>query len=177
MIQFLTNSKNYISRIWHGIRLLPNLKRNQIPLILDSFTKKDFISLSAFAALFVLAGGFLIYSFNEQGDGTSPDFGGEIVEGLVGQPQFINPILSPASSVDSDISKAVYAQLLKFDEKLSLIADLAVGLPEVSEDQKVYTLKLKSGLMWHDNKPIMADDIIYTVETIQNADYESPLSC
>lgn len=174
-MQFLSNSTTYLKRIWHGIRLLPNLKRNQIPLILDSITKKDLTAISAFAALFVLAGGFLIYSNSAHGTGTEPDYGGEIVEGLVGQPQFINPILAPASSVDSDISKVVYAQLLKFDEKLNLVGDLAVGLPEISADEKVYTLKLKPGLKWDDGKPIQADDVVYTVETIQNADYESPL--
>jgi peptide/nickel transport system substrate-binding protein len=175
MLTILSNSKSFLSRVWQGFRLLPNLRRNQIPLILESFNKTDFYSLSVLAVIFFLAGGFLIYNNSSSGAGNNPDYGGEIVEGLVGQPQFLNPILAPASSVDSDISKVVYAQLLKFDEKLNLVADLAEGLPTISEDQKSYTLKLKPNLKWHDGHAIQADDIVYTIETIQNRDYESPL--
>ncbi|MBX4188449.1 MAG: peptide ABC transporter substrate-binding protein [Candidatus Doudnabacteria bacterium] len=175
MNTFLTNIKSYLVRIWQGLRLVPNVRRNQIPLVLDSFTKKDFYLISAFILIFIAAGGFLIFNYTNSGQGTEPDFGGEIIEGLVGQPQFINPILSPASGVDTDISRVIYAQLLKFDDKLNLVPDLAEALPEISEDQKVYTLKLKQNLKWHDGKPIQADDIVFTVETIQNIDFESPL--
>ncbi len=175
MQAFLANFRLGLSRIWQGLKLLPNLKRNQIPLILESFTKKDLYTLSALALTFVLAGGFLIYQNSAQGSGTTPDFGGDLSEGLVGQPQFINPVLASASSVDSDISQVVYAQLLKFNDKLELVADLAEALPEVSEDAKTYTLHLKSGLKWDDGQAINADDVVYTIETIQNSDFESPL--
>jgi peptide/nickel transport system substrate-binding protein len=175
MIAFLSGVKNYLSSLWQGIKLVPNLRRNQIPLILESFTKKDFYSLSACALAFALAGGFLIYSNSASSQGNNPDYGGEIMEGLVGQPQFINPILSPASSVDSDLSKVVYSQLLKFNENLEMVPDMAESLPQVSEDQKVYTLKLKPNLKWHDGQAISSDDVVYTIETIQNGDYESPL--
>lgn len=175
MQAFLTNLKSYVSRTWQGLRLLPNLRRNQIPLVLESFTKKDFYAISAFAALLVLSGGFLIYQYSAEGHGTEPTFGGEVIEGLVGQPQFINPVLAPASGVDSDLAKVVYSQLLKFDENLNLVPDLAASMPEVSADQKVYTLKLKPDLKWHDGEALRADDIVFTVETIQNVDFESPL--
>ncbi len=154
---------------------MPNLKRSQIPLVLDSMTKKDFYTISAFAAILIASGGFLISHYSSAGTGTEPDFGGEIVEGLVGQPQFINPILAPASSVDSDISKIVYSQLLKFNKDLELVPDMAESLPQISDDQKIYTLKLKPNLKWHDGKPIQADDVVFTIETIQNSDFESPL--
>lgn len=175
MQAFLTNVKSYVSRTWQGLRLLPNLRRNQIPLILESFTKKDLYAISAFAALLVLSSGFLIYQYSTNGTGTQPAYGGEIVEGLVGQPQFINPVLAPASGVDSDLTKVIYAQLLKFDDRLNLVPDLAASMPEVSADQKTYTLKLKPNLKWHDGEALQADDIVFTVETIQNTDFESPL--
>lgn len=175
MTNFLSNFKSYLLRTWQGFRLLPHVRRNQIPLVLESFTKKDVYTLSAFVAVFVLASGFLIFQYSSSNEGIAPTYGGDLTEGLVGQPQFLNPVLAPASSVDSDVSKIAYAQLLKFDEKLNLVADLAEGLPQVSEDQKTYTLKLKSGLKWHDGRSILADDVVFTIETIQNADFESPL--
>lgn len=123
-----------------------------------------------------LSSGLLLASdsMNSPGD-NAPDYGGEYVEGIVGQPRFINPILAPASSVDSDLSRIAYAQLLKFDKDLKLVPDLAESLPTVSPDQKVYTIKLKPNLKWQDKKPLLADDIIFTIETIQNSEYESPL--
>jgi peptide/nickel transport system substrate-binding protein len=175
MRALLANVKSYLLRIGQGLRLLPNVRRNQIPLVIESFNKRDAFTLSAFVAILLAAGGFLVYHYTTAGSGTEPDYGGEIVEGLVGQPQFINPILAPASSVDTDLSKVIYAQLMKFDDKLNLVPDMAESMPAISEDQKSYTLKLKPNLKWHDGKPIKADDVVFTVETIQNIDFESPL--
>jgi len=175
MQTFLANLFRFSKRTFQGIRLLPNLRLSQAPLILDNLTKKDFTALSAFVLLFVAAGGFLIFQAGASDLDGAPDFGGEHIEGLVGQPRFINPVLSAASSVDTDLSRLVYAQLLKFDEDLNLVPDMAEALPAISDDQKNYTLKLKPNLKWHDGRQIMADDVVFTIQIIQNSDYESPL--
>ncbi len=150
------------------------LRRGQIPHLFENFSKREFYILIATLLLLVLSGGFLILqSFTDRGPG--PHYGGELVEGLVGQPQFINPILALTSSVDTDISRVVYGQLLKFDEDQNLVPDLASELPLVSDDQKTYTLKLKTNLKWSDGKPLDAEDVIYTIQKIQDANFESPL--
>jgi peptide/nickel transport system substrate-binding protein len=166
--------KNFFRNLWYGIKSLRFMRRRQIPQILENFSKREFYTLIATLLVIVLSGGFLIVrTFAERGPG--PRSGGELVEGLVGQPQFINPILSLNSSVDTDISRVVFAQLLKFDDKQNLVPDLAEKLPEVSKDQKTYTLNLKSNLKWSDGKPLNADDVLFTIQTIQNAEYESSL--
>jgi peptide/nickel transport system substrate-binding protein len=165
---------NFFRNLWYGTKSLRSLRRGQIPAILENFSKKEFYTLIATVLVIVLSGGFLvIHAFSEKGPG--PHYGGELVEGLVGQPQFINPILSLNSNVDTDISRLVYAQLLKFDAEGNLIPDLAAELPEVSADQRTYTLKLKPDLKWSDGKSLLADDVLFTIETIQDADFESPL--
>ena len=165
---------NFFRNLWYGLRSLRSLRRAQIPQILESFSKKEFYTLITALLVIVLGGGFLvIQTFSKKGPG--PHSGGELVEGLVGQPQFINPVLGLNSGVDTDISRVVYAQLLKFDADRNLVADLAEKLPDVSADQKTYTLNLKSDLKWQDGKPLNADDVIFTIQTIQNADFESPL--
>lgn len=158
-----------------GIKLLPVIRRNQVTLILDTFTKKDLSIIAAAAIIFLATGGFLMAGTFERGSGTEPHEGGEHIEGLVGQPRFINPVLAGASSVDTDLSKIIFAQLIKFDHDLNLIADLAQSLPEVSADQKIYILKLKPDLKWQDGKPLRADDVLFTVNVIQNPEFESPL--
>ena len=155
--------------------MLPNLRKAQIPHILENFTGRDVLLTIIFAALFLTSGGFLIFGSTESIDNGLPDYGGEHVEGLVGQPRFINPVLAPASSVDTDLARLVYGQLLKFDKDLKLVPDLALNLPEVSADKKIFTLRLKPDLVWHDGKPLRADDVIFTIGVIQNQDYESPL--
>lgn len=101
--------------------------------------------------------------------------GGEYTEGLVGNAAHINPLLAPLNDVDLDLSRVVYAGLYQFDPNLNLIPDLAEALPAVGDGGKEYTVKLRSGLLWHDGHQITADDIVYTLQTIQNQDYQSPL--
>lgn len=165
---------NFFRNLWYGIKSLRNLRRGQIPQVLENFSKKEIYALIATLLVIVLSGGFLvIQAFSEKGPG--PHYGGELVEGLVGQPQFINPVLALNSNVDTDISRVVYAQLLKFDSEGNLSPDLAEALPAVSADQRTYTLKLRPNLKWQDGKPLLTDDVIFTIQTIQNADFESPL--
>lgn len=159
---------------WAGIRLVGRVRLQTLPKYFEIFRKKDF---AAIAVLLILAigSGSVLASGSLDKNGSKPNYGGEYIEGLVGQPQFINPILAPASSIDSDLARITYAQLLKFDKDLNLIPDLAESLPAVSQDQKIYTIKLKPNLKWQDGKPLLADDIIFTIQTIQNSEYESPL--
>ncbi|MBX4205540.1 MAG: peptide ABC transporter substrate-binding protein [Candidatus Doudnabacteria bacterium] len=176
MTDTLRNILEFFKRAWTGIRMIPRVRSRHLPQIFESLTKKDFVSFTAMILLIVISGGFLLRQYVYGGTGTIPDYGGEHIEGLVGQPRFINPILAASSSVDSDLSRLMYAQLIKFDRDLKLTPDLALSLPEISADQKTYTLKLKPNLKWQDEKPITADDVIFTVQTIQNPDFESPLA-
>ncbi len=140
----------------------------------DSYSRSQIYTTLATAAVFLISGGFLVaYLFAHHGPG--PHYGGTLTEGVAGQPQFINPVLAAASPTDSDLSRLVFAQLLKYDQDQNLIPDLAESLPEISTDQKSYTIKLKSNLRWQDGKPLTADDIVFTVQTIQTADTESAL--
>ena len=134
--------------------------------IFKGLTRKDLLTLTGFVLL-IAFGSILVRASGRIPDG-QPDFGGEYTEGLVGQPQFLNPVLSAASGVDSDITRIIYAQLLKFDKDLKLIPDLAENLPTISADQKTYTIKLKPNLKWQDGRAILSDDVVYTVQTIQN---------
>ena len=98
-------------------------------------------------------------------------YGGTIKEGVVGEPRHINPLLSQ-SDADRDLVKLIYSGLFKYNEKGKLIPDLAKSY-ETSPDELNYTVYLKEDIVWHDNIPITADDIIFTVQTAQNPDYGS----
>lgn len=93
-------------------------------------------------------------------------------EGVLGQPRFINPIYA-TSDTDKSLVDLVYAGLYRFDELGQVVPDLAESFPEVSTDQKTYTVKLKAA-QWHNGLPVTANDVVFTIQTLQNAQFNSP---
>ena len=104
----------------------------------------------------------------------APAYGGTYTEGVVGQPRFINPIYGETNDVDRTLIDLVYSGLMTYDKDGKIVNDLAKSY-QVSDDGKTYTFQLKDNLYWQDGQPLTADDIIYTIKTIQNSDYKSPL--
>ena len=104
----------------------------------------------------------------------SPTYDGEYIEGMVGQPRFINPVLCQTSDIDSDLSALIYSSLLKLDSKGELVNDITENY-EVEEGGLSYVFYIKKGIKWHDEKELTVDDLIFTIQTIQNSDFNSPL--
>jgi len=100
--------------------------------------------------------------------------GGEYTEGLIGEPQFINPLYASLNDVDADIASLVYSGIMRWDTKLGIILDLADSIT-ISEDQKTYTFHINEDSQFHNGDPVRARDVVFTVSTIQNAQYRSPL--
>jgi len=117
---------------------------------------------------------YLGFSYYTENTEKKPSFGGEYSEGMVGQPRFINPILSQTNDIDSDLSAIIHSSLLKLDSNGNLINDLAQSY-EIAEDKLSYTFVIKNNVKWHDGRELSVDDIIYTIKTIQNPAYNSLL--
>lgn len=103
-----------------------------------------------------------------------PQRGGEFAEGLIGTPRFINPILAQTNDVDLDMTRLVFSGLVRYDGNGQLSPDLAERY-EISEDQLTYTFFLKSNVTWHDGHPFTADDVVFTIASIQDPDFQSPI--
>lgn len=99
--------------------------------------------------------------------------GGSLNEGIVGSYSNANPIYA-SNSVDSSVSKLIFSGLLKYDSKNNLVPDLAEHI-ELDKGEKVYTVKLRKNLKWHDGYPLRAKDVVFTFKTIQEPDAKSPL--
>lgn len=102
-----------------------------------------------------------------------PAVGGSYTEGILGAPRAINPIYL-SRDADRDISRLVFSGLVTFDGTGEVMPDLAERY-EISQDGKVYTVFLSRDAVWHDGKPVSADDVVFTVKRIQNPQYKSPL--
>jgi peptide/nickel transport system substrate-binding protein len=103
-----------------------------------------------------------------------PKEGGTIKEVIVGEPQSFNPIFAPLNDADKDISELIYGSLLKYNEQGEIEPDLAKEY-KVSSNGKIYTFTLRKKLLWSDGQKITADDIIFTMDTIQSPEVQSPL--
>lgn len=103
-----------------------------------------------------------------------PSYGGEYIEAAIGTPRYINPILSSTNDADRDLVTIIFSSLLKYDGNGQLIPDLAEKY-SVSDDKKTYEIFLKRDVKWHDGKNLSADDVIFTIQVIQNPEYRSPL--
>lgn len=103
-----------------------------------------------------------------------PAPGGSYAEGLVGRPRYVNPLYAVANDADRDLERLIFAGLTRYATDGRIEPDLAERI-EVSPDGKLYTFTLAANLTWHDGAALTADDVVFTIETIQNPDYGSPL--
>ena len=100
-----------------------------------------------------------------------PDVGGTYVEGLVGSPQYINPILCQ-NQVDRDLCSLIFNGLTKLNERGEVVPDLAERW-DISDDCLGYTFYLRHDVLWHDEVPLTADDVILSIEAMQDPGYQS----
>ena len=126
---------------------------------------------STVLVLGVIYFGFIFFKNNLE---YYPSFGGSYVEGVVGYPKSINPLYSVGRDVDADLSRLIYSSLFKYDINGVIVPDL-VSEMIISEDGKEYTLKIKNNAVWHNGERLTVEDVVYTVETIQNQAFHSPL--
>ncbi|MBU1146099.1 peptide ABC transporter substrate-binding protein [Patescibacteria group bacterium] len=134
---------------------------------------EKFVLLGLFIVL-LLGLGFWGVKFSLEKMEKVPDYGGEYVEGLVGAPQYVNPILAQTNDVDMDLSRLVFSGLFKYDSAQVLVSDLAERY-EISEDKRVYTIFLKDNLTWHDGEKLTAADVVFTASLIKDPLFRSPL--
>lgn len=80
-----------------------------------------------------------------------------------------NPLLS-STRYDGNVNSIVYASLMDVDDKGDLKNYLAEDY-SISEDQKIITFKLKSNAKWHDGKPVTAEDMAFTLQSMANGKY------
>ena len=76
-------------------------------------------------------------------------------------------------SVSSSVNNQLYETLYRLEDDGSFTPLLAESLPEYSEDGKTVTVKLRSGVTFHDGTPFNADAVINTFNCIKDPDFGS----
>lgn len=120
----------------------------------------------------VASGIYLILTLNNHYSVIVPTSGGSLVEGIIGTPRFLNPALA-LTRADQDTTALIYSGLMKIDPNGDLVNDLAESVT-VSEDGLTYNIKVKKDQSFHDNTPLTAKDVAFTIELIKNPELRSP---
>lgn len=100
--------------------------------------------------------------------------GGTYREGLVGRVRLVNPLYIE-NSATADIAELVFSKLVRTRDGIYIEGDLANSW-EVTPDKRTYTIKLRDDVRWHDGVRVSADDVVFTIQTIQNPDARSNLA-
>jgi len=132
-------------------------------------------SLALLLGLLTVSGVWSLINFLHTHTEVVPERGGIYREAAVGQPRHLNPILASANDLDLDISRLVYTGLFRYNAELKLENDLAQDVA-VSEDRRQYTITLRDNVQWHDGQPLTANDVVFTIRSIQTPGYGSPLA-
>jgi peptide/nickel transport system substrate-binding protein len=126
--------------------------------------------------LFVLLGGCVVVQLSALKNyyqTVQPVAGGIYTEGIQGSFTTANPIYA-VNEVDSSVAKLLFASLLTYNDHNQLVGDLASSW-QVNSLGTVYTVNLRPGLTWQDGQPLTAADVLFTYQTIQDPDAQSPL--
>ncbi|RQW81390.1 MAG: ABC transporter substrate-binding protein [Methanothrix sp.] len=92
---------------------------------------------------------------------------------LGSEPDDLNPLSNTGHADFYDLIK-VFSGLLKSDEKLEMVPDLASSW-EVSPDAKTYTFHLKKGIKWQDGQDFSAEDVKFTYDLLRGGKWTSVL--
>ena len=151
---------------------VPSWKQwKQLPMVLSQ-TEKRVVGWALITIIFcilLLLGGYVTAHRVD-----IPAVGGEYTEGLIGEPQFINPLYANNSDVDQDLSRLVYSGLVRWNPEQGFVPDLAQSI-QISEDGMIYTFKIKENATFHNGEQVRARDVVFTFNAIQNPTYRSPL--
>jgi peptide/nickel transport system substrate-binding protein len=151
---------------------IKNANKKDFSIALESLPKKQFALLIISTTVALISSIIILQKINTFFMVPVSVSGGTITEGIVGIPTQINPILS-LSDADKDMSAIIYSGLMRKSSDGKFIPDIAESY-SVSDDQTVYTFKIKNEAYFHDNTKITADDIVFTINSIQDPQIKSP---
>ncbi len=145
----------------------------QFPRILSSQERRSFFFG---VGLLILGIAFLVFGSFSQFFVRVPQSGGSLTEGVLGYPQFINPLYADANTADKDLSSLIYEGLLSYNPATLAYEPRLAESISLSEDQKVYTVTLRTDVSWHDGEVFGVYDVLFTYTALQNTAYGSPIA-
>lgn len=147
----------------------------QIRFLRRVFPHKEWRLLLGGMAIFCVSFAFGVFALLKPHIIFVPANGGSFTEAAVGSPKLINPLYAPMNDVDRDLSALIYSGLFRLNAQLETVPDLADTVAW-SADKKTLDITLKSHILFHDNVPISADDVVFTFDAVGQSAWRSPLA-
>ncbi|TKT76105.1 ABC transporter substrate-binding protein [Aquamicrobium sp. LC103] len=113
------------------------------------------ITAVALAGAAILVGGFTAAFAQERG--------GVINVATIGELNTLDPMIATGDLLGM-VTQHFFETLYTFDANWNVTPLLADGLPEVSEDGKVHTIKLRQGVTFHDGSDMTSQDVVASLE-------------
>lgn len=133
---------------------VPSFKKFRT-LLRGPFTALRLLTIALLLAICAIVFTILII-LNNRTLVTVPARGGNLTEGVIGAPHFINPLLA-TTPTDRRLVSLVYSTLKQEMQNYT-----------VSPDGKTYTISLLPNLRFDDKKALTSEDVAFTVEKMQN---------
>jgi peptide/nickel transport system substrate-binding protein len=144
----------------------------EINSALSAFSKREWLFFSGLVIVLVFSTLAILENINQTLMVSVPMHGGDISEGIVGTPRFINPVLA-FSDIDQDLTTLIYSGLMRKSSDGTLIPDLAEKYI-MSPDGLTYTFTLKDNLFFQDGKKLTALDVVFTINKVKDSIIKSP---
>ena len=168
------NLLSFSKEVTLGFKEIKHLSLSRLRKVFSLMGKNEKIALIILTTLALISLAFSVKNFYISHTVPIPSQGGSYTEGVLGQPTYINPLLA-SQEPDLSLTNLIFSGLYKYDQNGQLVPDLADGMPVISADQKQYTVNLKHNAKWHNGKPMTADDVVFTIQTLEDPNFKSPL--
>ncbi len=151
-------------------RALPTVAQwRRLPQLLSRQERRI---LGILAIVLAVSGAVAFFGFTGGQFAFSAGNGGRWIEGEVGAPRLVNPILA-TRDVDRDLTKLVYSGLMRETTDGTYVPDVAERIV-VSPDSTRYTVTVRQNVSFQDGEPLTVADVLFTYHAIQDAAWHSP---
>jgi len=134
--------------------------------------KKSFIPLFLFftGAVYFFSVFYPFLTLAEE----NPDYGDAFVTGNIGDARTLVPVLA-SDSPSSYIVSLVFNGLVKYNEKVEIVGDLAKSW-DIEDGGHTIIFHLRKNVKWHDKHPFTAEDVIFTYRSLIDPNVPTPYS-
>lgn len=132
--------------------------------IFFSLGGKERLALFAASGATLVSTAVLLGVFLQHSTALMAAEGGIFTEGIVGQPSQVNPILA-SSNADKALVRLLFSNLGTLADKV-----------EADKSGKTWRVRIKENVFWSDGTRITSDDVVFTVQKIQDTNTASPLA-
>ncbi|HEV8574067.1 MAG TPA: ABC transporter substrate-binding protein, partial [Dehalococcoidia bacterium] len=106
-------------------------------------------------------------SFSDESSSSSDRY----AEAVIGSPLRVNPLFGHLNEADRDLISLVFSGLTRLGPDGAVLPDLAETW-EISEDGGTVVFRLRHDVVWHDNTPLTAADVIFTYSLLADPNLE-----